>query len=56
MVGYNKAMKNRPQKAVGWTRYARLLLRRYAWYLKKRFVGFRFVVIVFLVCAAPAVV
>ena len=24
-------MKNRPQKAVGWTRYARLLLRRYVY-------------------------
>jgi len=24
----NKAIKNRPQKNVGWTRYARLLLRR----------------------------
>ena len=36
----NKAIKNRPQKAVGWTRSARLLLRRYihrpAWSHKDR--------------------
>lgn len=27
---HNQAIKDRPQKAVGWTRFARLLWRRYA--------------------------
>ena len=36
--------------------FVRRLAMRYAWYWNKRFVGFRVVEIVFLVCAAPAAV